>query len=261
MANFKLFRGRKELWNFSSSSPLQHLLSRRKNYLPFSSSSSATHRARIHTVASPNNEDTKMIKEFRGFLTKNLLGQSFHRWGRRRHFLAPPTHPRWGDKNWILWRALRFFSLDLLGTRHGSKNLKGQSWLHDWNAVGDRLTLRCDFFEKLRRMGILTKNDCKNHFKKSICRCLKYKLTAFLSKSGESRKAPSVFSRPKQPFFSLFLGKKNKEKTKVEIRRAGWKSGQLNCRHPPSFSGADLKKEQLFNQEENACTTRDFTTF
>ncbi len=96
VANFKLFRERKELWNFSSSSPPQHLLSRRKNSLPFSSSSSATHRARIHTVASPNNEDTKMIKEFRGFLTKNLLGQFFHRRGSRRHFLAPPTHPRWG---------------------------------------------------------------------------------------------------------------------------------------------------------------------
>ncbi len=84
------------------------------------------------------------------------------------------------------------------------------------------MTLRCDFFEKLRRMGILTKNDCKKHFKKSICKCQKYKLTSqqvdfFCQKAAKAEKPRQFFSRSKQPFFSLFLGKKNKEKTKVEI--------------------------------------------
>ena len=111
------------------------------------------------------------------------------------------------------------------------------------------------FFQKTETPGYFNREWLQKSFQKEYLQVPKIQtdLSAgrfFLSKSGESRKAPSVFSRPKQPFFSLFLGKKNKEKTKVEIRRAGWKSGQLNCRHPLSPPALTWRKSNYLAKKK-----------
>ncbi len=156
------------------------------------------------------------------------------------------------DKNWILWRALRFFSLDLLGTRHGSKNRKGQSWLHDWNSVGDRLTLRCDFFRKIETHGYFNKEWLQKSFQEEHLQVPKIQTDRsagrfFCQKAAKAEKPRQFFFRvPSNPSFPYFRGKK----TKVEIRRAGWKSGQLNCRHPLSPPALTWRKSNYLAKKK-----------